>query len=164
MKDTLVVDNINELSDLSRKLNEKSDALNAAISSVNKKLVSLNFGVEVWLEESPIECGDFDTADSEIENGQTDLTTDATLLGYCYVEDAWQLAVKYVTLHTRKDKLGRAYNEVTDSLQPRPLLKASRQLRFKSASEIPQLLDRIKDEATLLLEGIEKAEKAASKL
>jgi hypothetical protein len=164
MKDIPVVDDINELSDLSRKLNEKSDALNAAISSINKKLAKLNFGVEVWLEQSPIECGDFDTNTSEIEDRLTDPTADATLLGYCHVEDAWQLAVKYVTLHARKDKLGRVYNEATDSLQPRPLLKASRQLRFKSASEIPQILDRIKDEATLLLEGIEKAEKTASKL
>ncbi len=164
MKDTVVVDSINELSDLSRKLNEKSDALNAAISSINKKLARLNFGVEVWLEQSPIECGDFDTTDSEIEDRPTDPTANAELLGYCYVEDAWQLAVKNVTLHLRADQFGHTYNEATDSLQPRPLLKASRQLRFKSASEIPQLLDRIKDEATLLLEGIEKAEKAASKL
>ena len=164
MKDTIVVDSINELSDLSRKLNQKSDALNAAIASINQKLAKLNFGLEVSLEQAPIECSDFSTTESQLDDRPIDPIADATLLGYCHVEDEWQLAVKDVTLHTRTDDFGSTYNEATDSMPPRPLLKASRQLRFKSANEIPDLLDRIKTAATVLLNGIERAKKAASKL
>jgi hypothetical protein len=162
MKDTIVVDSINELSDLSRKLNQKSDALNATISSINQKLAKLNFGVEAWVEDFPIECDDFSTTTFDGEPKEPEAS--AILLGYCYVEDGWQLAVKDVTLHLRSGDFGHTYNEATDSMRPRPLLKASRELRFKAASVIPALLDEIKAAAAVLLNGIEKAEKAASKL
>jgi hypothetical protein len=50
-----MVDTIKELAELSRKLNQKSDTLNATIISINDKLAKLNLGVEAWtgnIEES----------------------------------------------------------------------------------------------------------------
>lgn len=157
-----MVDTIKELSDLSHKLNQKSDKLNVLISSMNEKLAAFNFGVEAWLID-PITAGD--PNDWDMERGcQTDPERDATLLGYCKVEDQWQLATQRTTLVEKTDERGETYEQAKNSMAAAPLLKASREVRAKAMRLIPRLLDLLKDEAVDLLASIEDAEKAVKRL
>jgi hypothetical protein len=139
-----VVDTIKELSSIALKLNQKSDQLNALITSINAKLAKLNFGIEVWLKSHPIK-----------ENGDSKV-----FLGYYKSKDEWQL-----TVWDPDDSL-----EPGDIPSPRssgnlwPLTAASRELRLLAMPLIPKLLDGIKDKAEELLSGLEAAEKAAESL
>lgn len=158
-----MVDTIEELTALSRKLNEKSDKLNEVIASINEKLVRLNFGLEVWVENTPIQSGDLSKTDDK--GNATNPHRDAVLLGYCRTaDDKWQLAVKDATLVTLVDHYGNEYVEVQDSVSPEPLLKSRRDIRAKAMRLIPMVLDEIKAEASSMLESIDDAEKAAAKL
>ena len=139
-----MVDTVNELYSIALKLNQKSDQLNALITSINAKLAKLNFGIEVWLKSHPIK-----------EDGDA-----KAFLGYYKVKDEWQLSV-----WDPDDAL-----ESGDIPSPRlsgnlwPLTAASRELRLLAMPLIPKLLDRIKDRAEELLTGLEAAEKAAESL
>lgn len=158
-----VVDTINELSDLSIELNQQSDKLSSIISSVNSKLGKLNLGIEVWLERNPLEAEGYrDTHDDE--GHRIDRYREVTLLGYCKVEDEWQLAVKAAIFQTETGRWGGEYEETVNPVSPTSLLKASRNLRSKAMSLLPELLDILKARAVSLLQGIEKAEEAAERL
>jgi hypothetical protein len=159
-----VVDTIKELSDLSRKLNQKSDALNDFINSINDKLAKLNIGVEAWLENSPIEPTDPYFGD--LDEDEKWPLVDGTLLGYARVDDEYQLAVKEATLAEFDSKgfIHPDYYEITKSWNLRPLLSANRNIRVHAMDLVPSLLDEVKQEATRLLHSIQKVEKAAENL
>jgi len=162
MEATAVVARINDLANLSRKLNQQSDKLNEIISSINAKLDKLNLGVEVWLDYRPIIVGDTETCD---ENWQpTEPHRGATLLGYARVGDNWQLAIKEVTLVTKVNDFREEQEEVRDPTDLKPLLQATREVRVRAMERIPTLLDSVKAEASRLLASIEAAEKAAEEL
>jgi hypothetical protein len=140
-----MVDTINELSSIALKLNQKSDQLNALITSINENLARLNFGIEVWLESHPVK-----------ENGNA-----KAFLGYCKSKDEWQLAI-----WDPNDAL-----ELEDRPSVRlagsnvwPLAEVSRELRLLAMPLIPKLLDGIKEKAEDLLKGLEAAERAAESL
>ena len=159
-----MVDTINELSDLSRKLNQKSDKLNQVIVSINEKLAKLNIGVEAWFENSPIEPTDPYFADGDDEEKWSMI--DGTLLGYARVDDEFRLAVKGATLveFDTKGSFHPDYYEITKSWNLRPLLDANRNIRAQAAEMLPRLLEVIKTKAEQLLRSIENAEKAAENL
>lgn len=156
-----MVETINELSSLSRKLNAKSDKLNSIISATNTKLENLNLGIEAWLAE-PVAADDPETTDDD--GNPCEPWRSVTLLGYCPVEDKWQLAVKEAVLTEKGDARQGTWDEVSNSHSPRPLLKATRSIRTKAMDLIPRLLDEIKFSAEKTLASIEKAEKAAANL
>jgi hypothetical protein len=153
-----VVDTINELSGLATKLNQKSDALNQTIATLNKKLLNLNLGIEVWV-------GEFEESDpffrEEDEDQRCPLRTE-TWLGYAKVSDVWQLASKNVTVGPNDD--GEQFAQVVEGSQPRALLLAPRSVRANAMRFVPSLLNVIKTKAESVLKGIEAAEKAAAKL
>jgi hypothetical protein len=157
-----VVDTINELSDLSRKLNEKSDKTNAVITKINKKLSALNLGLEVWLE--------WDLEDDnyhKVFQGQIGLLPrqkSVTYLGYCNVETGWQLATKTGCLIEDYDKDSEeVFTELTEVIF-KPLLKEARETRVKALPLVPRLLDRVKQQAESLIKSIDEAENVAEKL
>jgi hypothetical protein len=162
MEESVVVARINDLSDLSRKLNQKSDTLNKIISSINTKLMKMNLGVEVWLENYPVVAGDKETTDKNYN--PTNPHRWATLLGYCLVHDDWQLAVKDVTLVTKLNDADEEYEELTDPCDLKPLLEASREVRTEAMRLVPVLMDSIIVSAGRVLRSIEEAEKAADEL
>lgn len=157
-----MVDTINELSDLSRRLNAKSDKTNAIISKINEKLAAMNFGLEVWYEQD-IEGDNF----RKVYPGQQGLLPrekSVTYLGYCNVEDGWQLATKTGQLIEDYDQDSQeTFKELTD-VDFKPLLRESREVRVKAVPLVPRLLDKVKQQAELLIKSIEDAEKAADAL
>jgi hypothetical protein len=154
---TQMVDTINELAGLSKKLNQKSDTLNTTITSVNNKLEELGLFVQAWV--GSIEEGDpFYHEDDDQNKFPMHLET---WLGYYRFERGWELAVKTVTRQETHN-----YNEekTIEASTPLPLLNASRDIRAKAMDLIPELLDAIKEKAEKLLKSIDKAEKAAQSL
>jgi hypothetical protein len=153
-----VADTINELAFLSRKLNQKSDTLNDAVISINRKLRELNFGVSVWLSDRPIQSGD--PYYQEPNEDQRFPMRDVVILGYCKTHDEWQLAVKDVTW--QRDERGA---EVTiDADRPMPLLRASRAVRYKAVRLIPELLEKLKSDVEKIIRNIDQADRAARAL
>jgi hypothetical protein len=154
-----MVDTVNELAGLSRRLNQSSDKINSIIADLNKKLVALNFGIEVWtygpIAETDPELLDPSKLASNLRSKNVDY------LGWCKLSDVWQLSVKSGTLVESVDEGG--FSELTD-VDYMPLSKTSREMRAAAIKAIPELLDRIKIEAEALLDSIEKAEAAAAKL
>jgi hypothetical protein len=153
---------IEDLSELSRKLNKKSDSLNRIISSVNEKLEKMNIGLEVWLEDSPLESSDPEYNDRD-ENMEFPIR-DVELLGYCRIDGKWMLAVKSARMARDRNNWGQEYDEVKSSTQLRPLLDTNRTIRTEAMRAIPELIEEIKKEALNALDSIEEAEKAAEKL
>jgi hypothetical protein len=155
-----MVNNIAELSELSRRLNKKSDTLSTTIISLNEKLAKLNLGVETWLTSSPIERGDPYYDYETDEHGNFPLH-DETWLGYRRFDElGWVLAIKLVALQPDRD----SGEEKIVEAEAKPLLDASREIRLKVMKLVPGLLDAVKQKAEELLESIDKAEKAAQTL
>jgi hypothetical protein len=132
-----VVDTMRELADLSLRLNSESNSINATITTLNAKLHSLNIGVEVWLTESLLKPLPGDP--SRGENGP--------YLGYCLVEDQWQISVQ-------GDYSSGKTGEWAANL---PLTKASREIRISALEQLPWLISRLKDEAQRILTAIQDA-------
>ena len=165
------MDNVlGELSYLSDKLNQKSDKLNSAICAVNTKLGKLKLGIEVWLENPPLELGEYyETTDFDGRplGGRRRIK----LLGYARVARKWQLAVKDAIMKDTGaivDVL--EYPNHTNNLSeprpaaPWPLLDDSRQARSEAMALVPHLIALLKERAKSLLKAIEAAEKAAEQL
>src|SRR5579863_6634773 len=130
-----MVDTIRELSDLSRQLNSDSDAVNSTIGTINKKLRSLNLGIEAWFNSPLLDPLPGDESRDSI----------GPFLGYCSVEDEWQLAVREKPIDWHGDLLRS------------PLLKASREVRIAALQYIPAVVDQLKSEAQRVLRAIRDA-------
>lgn len=155
-----MIDNIAGLSEVSRKLNKKSDTLNTTIISLNEKLAKLHLGIETWLPNSPIEQSDPYYDYERDEHGNFPLHNE-TWLGYCrFDEVGWALAVKRVVLQIVDRSLE---NKIVEA-ETKPLLDTSRQIRLEAMKLLPGLLDAVKKRAEELVESIDKAEKAAATL
>ncbi|HEY2545750.1 MAG TPA: hypothetical protein VGI46_06785 [Candidatus Acidoferrum sp.] len=148
---------LHELASVSKKLNQKSDTLNATIESLNLQLGGLNLGVEAWV-------GNITTSDPWYRDDDEDQKFplhEETWLGYYRFDRGWELAVKTVTRQQTE-----TYNveETIDVDNLLPLTNASREIRIKAMKFIPELLDAIKETAEELLQSIAKAEQAAQNL
>jgi hypothetical protein len=154
-----MVNSINELSEVSRRLNQKSDKINAVIKGINEKLDALNFGLEVWLDAE-------DLADNHWQSqpeSQNYREKSVIFLGYCAIEGTWQLAVKGGTLTQVWDR-GEIETEELTNVEYKTLLKATRTIRMKALPLIPQLLDLVKAEAEKVINSIDEAGEAAENL
>jgi hypothetical protein len=162
-----MVETIQELSALAKKLNQKSDGINVSISTINAKLAKLNIGLEVWLGSGwsidALKTDDWE----EVNPNETNMLPrkrNFASLGYDIVEDAWQLTVKFATETQHWDDDVRDVTTDISDVQYVPLLKASRELRIAALPLVPRLLDAIKARAEAVLNDIEAAAKAAEEL
>jgi hypothetical protein len=137
-----MVDTIAELASLSKKLNQKSDTLNATIESINDKLEPLNFGIAVVLDK-PIE---HDGAEYSLGYHKLASMGPANV-AMPTMREKWQLSIQ----NGRSGHTG-------------PLLRAPREVRIQALDDIPSLLDLMKQRAEELIESIESAEKLAENL
>jgi hypothetical protein len=155
-----MVDAIKNLDELSRKLNHQSEKINSIITTLNAKLAALNLGVEVWLENHPLEHSEIrhraDEQDCDV------MYHEGRVLGYCRIDDNWELALKKCWYDFGEEGEERQVTTVSDS--ETPLLKASRINRIKGLELLPDLLEKIKDRGEEMLEAIESAERVAEKL
>ena len=84
-----------------------------------------------------------------------------TLLGFCRIEDQWQLAIKAQTVDYVPDP--EELSEVDELTEDHytALLKASRDLRITAVEHFDELLDALKTKAERTLASVEKAKKLA---
>jgi hypothetical protein len=158
-----MVDRLSELSELSQKLNQNSDRANSIIAALNKKLAAMNFGLEVWLDYSALQTGDWETKNPN-QTQKLPRQKQMTYLGYCHIQNSWQLAAKSGTLVEDYDRdSDEVYTELTEVIYE-PLLKTSRERRVKALPLVPRLLDELKREAESVLRSIDEAEKVADML
>ncbi len=170
------MDSFKELAQVAEQLNQKSNQINLTISSINDKFRAMNLGTEVWLEDRPLISGDdqlwrlasltgedSEPTDVSEEDGETFHTSNQTWLGYCKVENLWQLAVRnQEVLPPGVRALDGKH--IVDITLPVPLLKATRDLRLEALELLPMLVEKMKNRAEQLIAGIEKASALAAKL
>lgn len=149
--------NISDLTPIAKQINDKSNAINKTISTINEKLARLNFGIEAWLDKpwSALSSSTRDQGKARIR--------DVSYLGYDRLGDKWQLAIKHVEEEITLDEDG---DECIEQLNPEyvPLLQASRDLRLAALKKLPELLDDLKSRGQNILDTIADAEKLAESL
>jgi hypothetical protein len=159
-----MVENLEELTALAKALNLKSDQVNEMITSINRRLVQLNFGLEVWYEKDFVLKGDYIHRTRQ-KNMPAVRYYQAVLLGYVRFERGWQLGLKSILISEYLDpKSGWEIADVELVHAPTPLLKASRDHRIKAMGLIDGLLEQIKTEAEIMIRDANGASKAVSKL
>jgi hypothetical protein len=162
---------LSELSYLSDKLNQKSDKLNSAIWAVNTKLGKLKLGIEVWLENRPLELGEHQDV-TDLDGKPLGGYRPVKLLGYARVGRKWQLAVRHARMTDSLEVVAEL--EYPDApmqnfqeprpVPPYPLLDASRQARSDAMALVPHLIALLRERGESLLRAVEAAEGAAEQL
>jgi hypothetical protein len=149
-------DSFNELVSLAAQLNAQSENLNHSISAFNRKLASLNLGLEVWLSDQiPLQdSGQYYIRDQNARHGWKK-GRDLTILGFCEVENEWQLAVRTETLIYEADIYeGDIHEPIPDHVVTCPLLKANRSLRTSAIVELDNLVCSLKEKAKEVLQSM----------
>ena len=151
-----------ELSASAKKLNRESDSLNDLIERLEATLQKINVGIEVWLDDAPLES---ETSEDEAPNDHElelyEKEIEERQLGFTKLNSGWRLAVRTVTDKYLHDRFG---NIETNSRQLRTadeveLASCSRDLRINALKRFPQLVAKLKQEADTALEAIERAKK-----
>lgn len=136
------------------RLNAASDRANQMLASVERQLVDLNLGVEVWFDR-PI-----DSTELEGDLGRTTTSKRVVqLLGFAKVLGKWSLAVQPMRLESgfyEGDTSCPFENRYSDG-PPTLLLKASRSLRFAAVAVLPEFLQQVEARLDTILESVERA-------
>ncbi len=146
---------LSQLSQLGKQLNSSSDSVNTAIDALNDELREINLGVRAWVK----------IADSGLkwDSVRTQKYCYLTSLGFCRIEDQWQLAINEQRIDYVPDPDDRfEVNEVTED-DYTPLLRASRELRITAIEHFDELLDKLKTEADRTLAAVERAKELATR-
>jgi hypothetical protein len=138
------------LSHLAQKLNPTTDSYTRSLSQVEKQLRDINIGVETWL-------GISETAKSGSPDRETSLRK---MLGYAKLAEGWSLAVKTVRVERGYLQNDREcpWENVYEEDPPKPLLKASRDLRIEAAGHVAALLQTLETRAVELIQSVEEAD------
>jgi len=151
---------LKDLEPLSKRINAASDALNAALESIQQKLNNFALGVEVWLLYQHQELGR-----EILEHGDSEFRTlRAFELGYGRLGDGWALLVRTVDYAQRCGPEGWDGTGDEVEVHRKPLLRESRQRRVRAVELIPDLIDALKGSATSVIDAVEKAKHIADSL
>ncbi len=144
------MDTLTSLSHLAQKLNQTTDSYTRSLTEVEKQLREMNIGVETWL-------GISETAKSGTPDRETSLRK---MLGYAKLADGWSLAVKTVRVERGYLQNDREcpWENVYEEDPPKPLLKASRDLRIEAAGHVAELLGALETRAVELIQSVERAD------
>lgn len=148
---------LSQFTETAGRLNSASDSLNSILSTIEKRLVEANVGVETWLSSDLVQ------SDSEGSSGG-ETTWTSQVLGFAKIEGEWGLAVKpvkHVSGFFQGDDncpYGMRYKDG----EPVRLLKASREIRIKALEAAPQLIKQLTEEADRYIQTIEQAKSLAA--
>jgi prefoldin subunit 5 len=119
-----------ELSSLATDLNAVSDALGKAVSDIDEGLKKLNLGVTAWVEVQKYRG-----------SREQDLTYTVEELGYAKINGKWGIALRVRSGDDERP-------EWDESVEVSLFNEAARALRLKAIKKIPELLNKLNEEAT----------------
>src|ERR1700728_3797385 len=140
MTDVNIEDIFSALEAQATRLNEASAQANQSLASTEKRIVALNIGFEVWLDE-PIFVGEREGGAGPYETS----TTPIKVLGLARIDGKWVLAVKpmkYVDGFYEGDTSSPYRDQFADG-EAIPVLSASRALRIAALQGLPQFLQKL---------------------
>lgn len=144
------MESLSSLSLLAGKLNQTTDIYMQSLTAVESRLREMNLGVETWLEIS-----------ESIKSGSPECETSLRkLLGYAKLADGWSLAIKTVRVERRcwKNDAASPWENIYEQDPPKPLLKASRDLRIEAAEYVPRLLESLELRVKELIKSVIEAD------
>lgn len=143
---------LRDLAALAAQLNERSDALNERIGSIEDQLAQAGVGVTLWLYEHLL---DRSTRDKDGE-------FTAWCLGYSKVDADWRVAVKRVNAREYSPELfGEPRVSIEDLDQTLPLLKAPRVVRLEAAPLLEELVQALAVKVQAFIETVDASLAAA---
>jgi hypothetical protein len=155
--------NLKDLTHLADKLNAESDRFNLSLEVIEDRLNALGIGISVRLDAPSARMTETDWVDETNEGDGTPTGRryfESTSLGYGRCGDQWGLLV-----HTlRQVETADGGLDIYEDEPPKPLRRASRELRIKAVEHLEALIDKIRYEASEAVERIEKAKKIAESL
>jgi len=134
------------------RLNEASAFANKTLAETEKRVVALNIGFEIWLDE-PIFVGEPVGGVGPFETSTTPLKA----LGLARIDGKWVFAVKpmkYVDGFYDGDTGSPFRNQFVDG-DAIPVLSASRAMRIAALQALPKFLDKLRQEVASTTIGIE---------
>jgi hypothetical protein len=165
--DARVIDmsDLKDLEPLSKRLNAASNELNQTLQTIQDRLNALGIGLEVWVSVHPLAESDYrDVLDDNSEPTRFREFVRQEL-GYGRLGDGWALLVRSRRYVEGPNEFNVKDTEVyEDDTDPRPLLKASRELRVAAVPLLPKLVEAIEREAKVVIERVEQAKKIADSL
>jgi hypothetical protein len=159
MEESMTI-NFSKLEKLSKKINEASDELTKALTSINEKLNSLNLGIEVFLDKY---CLVTDYGDIDYSKAEEGVRTDTYYyLGYGKSDDGkWGLMIKAEDwlVCMANDEDNRFYDQSIT-----PLLSYRRDLRIAAIDKMVPLIEALEKKSEAFTESVNAAKKLADEL
>src|SRR6266404_3394609 len=115
-------DSMAEVKDLFTKVSAKTKTIPVLIRRVNQVLAGFNSEIPVWLEDNPLETGDYE--EDRREDRSIRRWRKASLLGFCKVKNGWELAIQDVEFEIDMDDWGNECKVVTQRSSPTALIDA----------------------------------------
>jgi hypothetical protein len=134
--------------------------INAVIAKINAKLLTLNLGIDVWLELN--DTGLQFAAENESSPAMKYRLRDSLGYAQCGKDWMWQLAIKQE--ETRYQYNQEQQEEAVCQPHITPLLSASRALRIEAMQNMDSLLALLKQRSEHIIKSINEAESAADRL
>ena len=150
---------LSELSTTAATLNRESDSINAIIEGLEERLRALNVGLEVWVDDDPLES---EATEGEGRNGERYETgTIDGELGFTKLGGVWRLAVRTATYKYDDPDHAPGYQNprfksATGAIE---LSECPRKLRIEALERFPKLVAAMKMAAEAAVKAIEAAKK-----
>jgi hypothetical protein len=157
--------NLKDLKPLAKKLNAKTDDLNASLRTIEEKLNEMGLGIETRLPLAlVVGPKTFRPDDAEGPHAHAEYVYNSTHLGYGRHGERWALLVHEILNLGVRDESNNVEDQEQEDEHPKPLLQASRAIRIKAVEHIEPLIEHIKAQASDSIEKIEKARRIALSL
>jgi hypothetical protein len=138
-------------------LNTVSNSLSATINAAEDRLRESNLGLEIWLVRA--------LAGQSVEGPAGTETSLVHRLGWAKIDGEWGLAVKTVRIERGffEGDTSAPYMNEDWAGEPTSLSQASRALRIAALDQLPELIERMTEEAEDCISTIEGAERLVIK-
>ncbi len=148
---------LSKLESRAKTINQSTDQLNEALAEIERKLASLNLGVECFIEYGGHYRLEEEATTYEGETGWTYFAE----LGFGKSGNEWCLLARHGFERGGGDD-GEEYRQA--EVDVCPLLKSPRKLRVRAVQLIPELIKKIESETDALATAVEEAKKLATDL
>jgi len=158
-KESSLWKSLEELSELAKVLNSKSNQINELITELESRLASMNIGLEVWLGNYPLWEGPTSNEGGEWGPEQHNRQR---VLGYGRLSErsGWGLLVRECVKVQGffEGDTSSPYAYTTDETEPKELISASREDRLKAIERFEDLVETLSDKANEAVKSLKKAE------